>query len=289
MLCVAMLVRPSTESDEPAVRDFLRHRHSDVVARLGRLERPLEHPALLVEERGELAGVLTYVLKADACEILTLHAAQRGRGAGTALIAAVERLALDHGCRRLWVLTTNDNLDALRFYQRRGFCLTELHPGAVAAARASLKPELPPAGDHDIPIRDELVLEKRLRTQTARAPAGYGAPMSVDLFAGVPVSDYETARPWYERLLGAEPAFTPHATEAVWELAEHRFLYIVEDAERAGRAIHTIMLEDLDTRVADIAARGIEPDERVTYPGKARKAIYRDADGNEISFGDASG
>ena len=112
--------------------------------------------------------------------------------------------------------------------------------------------------------------------------------MSLDLFAGVPVSDYVAARPWYERLLGAAPAFLPHATEAVWELAEHRFLYIVQDPERAGRAVHTIMLDDLDTRVADIASRGIEPHERVTYPGKARKAIYRDADGNEISFGGAS-
>jgi hypothetical protein len=73
----------------------------------------------------------------------------------------------------------------------------------------------------------------------------------------------------------------------VWELEEHRFLFIVEDAERAGGAIHTIFVDDLDPRVADIASRGIEPEERVTYPGKARKAIYRDADGNEISFGGA--
>jgi glyoxalase/bleomycin resistance protein/dioxygenase superfamily protein len=108
--------------------------------------------------------------------------------------------------------------------------------------------------------------------------------MTVDLFAGSPVSDYQVARPWYEGLLGGEPSFTPHETEAVWELGEHRYLYIVEDAERAGRAIHTLFVDDLDARVADIASRGIEPDEHETYPGKARKAIYRDADGNEISF-----
>jgi predicted enzyme related to lactoylglutathione lyase len=111
--------------------------------------------------------------------------------------------------------------------------------------------------------------------------------MALDLFAGIPVSDYEAAKPWYERLLGAEPSFIPHATEAVWELAEHRFLFIEEDAERAGRAIPTIFVDDLDARVADIASRGIEPDERITYPGKARKAIYCDADGNEIGFGGA--
>jgi catechol 2,3-dioxygenase-like lactoylglutathione lyase family enzyme len=111
--------------------------------------------------------------------------------------------------------------------------------------------------------------------------------MSLDLFAGIRVSDYEAARPWYERLFGAEPSFIPHATEAVWELAEHRFLYILEDAEGAGRALHTIFVDDLDTLVADMASRGIEADERVTYPGKARKAIYHDADGNEISFAGA--
>lgn len=111
--------------------------------------------------------------------------------------------------------------------------------------------------------------------------------MALDLFAGVRVSDYAEARPWYEGLLGDEPSFLAHATEAVWELAEHRFLFIEEDAEGAGRAIHTIFVDDLDALVAEIASRGIEPDERVTYPGKARKAIYRDADGNEISFGGA--
>ena len=109
--------------------------------------------------------------------------------------------------------------------------------------------------------------------------------MALDLFAGNRVSDYESAKSWYERLLGAEPSFFPHATEAVWELGEHRWLFINEDAEGAGRALHTIFVDDLDALVAEIAARGIEPHERVTYPGKARKAIYRDADGNEISFG----
>ena len=108
----------------------------------------------------------------------------------------------------------------------------------------------------------------------------------MDLFAGVPVSDFEAAKPWYERLLGAEPSFHPHATEAVWELAEHRFLYIVE-SERAGRATQLMFVDDLDARVEDIASRGIEPADRETYPGKARKVIYRDPDGNEISFGGA--
>jgi catechol 2,3-dioxygenase-like lactoylglutathione lyase family enzyme len=113
--------------------------------------------------------------------------------------------------------------------------------------------------------------------------------MPLELFAGIRVSDFEAAKAWYERLLGAEPAFLPHATEAVWELAEHRFLYINEDAARAGGAVHLLFVDDLDAVVAEIASRGIEPYERETYPGKARKAIYRDADGNEVGFGGADG
>ena len=109
--------------------------------------------------------------------------------------------------------------------------------------------------------------------------------MAPDLYAGIPVSDYEAARPWYERLLGSAPTFIAHATEAVWDLAEHRSLFIVEDPERAGYATHTIIVDDLDALVSEIAGRGIEPADRETYSNGVRKAIYRDADGNEVGFG----
>jgi hypothetical protein len=108
-----------------------------------------------------------------------------------------------------------------------------------------------------------------------------------DLFAGIPVRDYAAALLWYEKLLGGAPAFIPHDTEAVWELAEHRFLYVVKDPERAGHAIHTIFVDDFDTRIAEIAARGLEPAKRETYGNGVRKTTYRDADGNEIGFGGA--
>jgi catechol 2,3-dioxygenase-like lactoylglutathione lyase family enzyme len=109
--------------------------------------------------------------------------------------------------------------------------------------------------------------------------------VTVDLFAGLPVSDYQRALAWYERLLGSAPAFLPHATEAVWELAEHRYLYIEELPERAGHALQTVFVDDLDERVDSISARGIEPAVRETYENGVRKMIYRDPDGNEIGFG----
>jgi hypothetical protein len=111
--------------------------------------------------------------------------------------------------------------------------------------------------------------------------------MAPDLFAGARVSDYGLARPWYERLLGAEPAFIAHATEAVWQLGEHSFLFVLEDVESPGGALVTVFVDDLDELVEGIASRGIEPAERITYENGVRKAIYRDADGNEVSFGGA--
>jgi catechol 2,3-dioxygenase-like lactoylglutathione lyase family enzyme len=110
--------------------------------------------------------------------------------------------------------------------------------------------------------------------------------MSLHLFAGLRVREFARARTWYERLLG-EPTFFPHATEAVWTLAEDRSLYVVEDPEHAGRSVATVFVDDLDAWVAEIAARGLDPDERLTYSNGVRKAVYRDPDGNEVDFGGA--
>jgi catechol 2,3-dioxygenase-like lactoylglutathione lyase family enzyme len=110
----------------------------------------------------------------------------------------------------------------------------------------------------------------------------------VDLFAGIPVSDYQRALAWYERLMGSAPAFLPNATEAVWELAQHRHLYIVELPEHAGHALLTVFVGDLDARVDSIRARGVEPASREAYENGVRKVIYRDPDGNEVSFGGAA-
>jgi catechol 2,3-dioxygenase-like lactoylglutathione lyase family enzyme len=111
--------------------------------------------------------------------------------------------------------------------------------------------------------------------------------MAIDLFAGIPVNDFATALAWYERLLGSPPAFFPHDAEAVWELAEHRYLYIERLPERAGRAMHTLFVDDFDARVAAIADRGLEPATRETYDNGVRKATYRDPDGNEVGLGGA--
>lgn len=111
--------------------------------------------------------------------------------------------------------------------------------------------------------------------------------MSLHLFAGLRVRNFQAARAWYDRLLG-QPTFFPHATEAVWTLAEDRSVYVVEHAAGAGNSVVTLFVDDLDARVAAIAARGLEPDEEETYSNGVRKVIYRDADGNEVGFGGAA-
>jgi hypothetical protein len=105
--------------------------------------------------------------------------------------------------------------------------------------------------------------------------------VAVDLFAGIPVGDYEGALAWYERLLGSGPSFVPSATEAVWELAEHRSVFIEERPQHAGHAMHTIFVDNLDAHVQETAGGGIEPAERgnvlewgaegdVSRPGRQR-------------------
>ena len=109
--------------------------------------------------------------------------------------------------------------------------------------------------------------------------------MTIDLFAGLPVNDYAAALAWYERLLGSPPAFFPNDIEAVWELAEHRYLFIEHRPGHAGHAMHTIFVDDFDAFVSEIADRGLEPTKQETYSNGVRKATYHDPDGNEIGFG----
>lgn len=109
--------------------------------------------------------------------------------------------------------------------------------------------------------------------------------MALFLFAGVPVRDFTAAVGWYERLFGTPPSSFPHDTEAVWELAENRLVYIVQRPEHAGHAMHTVIVDDLDTLVAGIAERGLEPAKREAHDNGARKVTYVDPDGNEIGYG----
>lgn len=105
------------------------------------------------------------------------------------------------------------------------------------------------------------------------------------LFAGVPVTDYATALAWYKQLLGSEPSFFPNEIEAVWELAENRYLYIIQQPEHAGHTQLTIYVDDLNVVTTQVAERGLHPAKQETFPAGSSKNTYCDPDKNEISFG----
>src|ERR1044072_7134515 len=107
--------------------------------------------------------------------------------------------------------------------------------------------------------------------------------MALDLFAGIHVADFAAALPWYRNLFG-EPAMFPHETEAVWQLAEHRLLYIVQRPGPAGQSVVTVMVGDLDAGSAEIAGRGLTPANEEHYGNGVRKLTYVDPDGNEVAF-----
>lgn len=137
---------------------------ADSVVGHGVVYRPRELPGFVALIGGERVGLLTYHITDDACEIVTLDSFCEGQGVGTALIEAAQDAACQAGCTRLWLVTTNDNLHALRFYQKRGFVLVAVHRNAVDAAR-TLKPTIPLIGNDGIPIRDEIELEMMLATE----------------------------------------------------------------------------------------------------------------------------
>lgn len=148
--------------DAPWVEDFIIQRwgSAEVVAH-GVVYHPQHLPGFVALLDGQRAGLITFHIQGTACEIVTLDSTRPGQGVGKALLAAVKRAAREAGCRQLWLITTNDNLNALRFYQRRGFTLVAVHPNAVAESRR-LKPEIPLIGEYGIPIRDEIELEMEL-------------------------------------------------------------------------------------------------------------------------------
>jgi GNAT superfamily N-acetyltransferase len=134
---------------------------SRVVSR-GAVHEVRDLPCLVATDGIRWLGVAAYRVDGHECELVLIETFERGHGTGTALLEAVVEEARAAGAHRLWLVTTNDNLDALRFYQRRGLRLVRLRPGAVTEARRLLKPEIPLTGNHDIPIRDELELEMDL-------------------------------------------------------------------------------------------------------------------------------
>jgi N-acetylglutamate synthase-like GNAT family acetyltransferase len=166
-------VREARDDERNWLRATIEERWGDVImVGHGRVRTLHELPAMVaVDESGERVGVATYVVEGTVAELVSIDALRTGAGVGRRLLDAVAATAHAAGAKQLLVMTTNDNLAALRFYQRNGFRLADLRPGAVDEARATLKPSIPDTGNDGIPLRDEidLVLELGGRRDHATA------------------------------------------------------------------------------------------------------------------------
>ncbi len=159
-----MHIVPIDGKNRLEVNTFLiAHWFSTTMAVRGQLFDMTQFDGCLAVEGGEIVGLITWRQDGDALEIMSLDSVRENRGVGTALLEAAVRKARALDCSRVVLITTNDNLRALRFYENRGFAIKEVYPNAVAAARR-LKPEIPLQSDDGLPIRDEIELEMRLQT-----------------------------------------------------------------------------------------------------------------------------
>jgi catechol 2,3-dioxygenase-like lactoylglutathione lyase family enzyme len=155
-------VRAAGPPDRPWMAGLLHQSwgSTQVVSR-GRVHDASQLPGLVAEASGERVGLATYCVQGDQCELVSLDALVPRSGVGGTLLSAAKDAAFMEGCRRLWLITTNDNLDALRFYQRRGLRLAAVHRDAVDRAR-EMKPQIPEVGSFGIGVHDELELEVEL-------------------------------------------------------------------------------------------------------------------------------
>jgi ribosomal protein S18 acetylase RimI-like enzyme len=152
-------IQPLNIADREWVSQFiLEHWGSNKVVSRGVVYYPQDLPGFVALYESEKVGLVTYNITGANCEIVTIDSIRPSSGVGTALIEAVKDTVTKSGCKRLWLITTNDNLNALRFYQKRGFILVAVHRNALELSR-TLKPGIPLIGRDGIPLRDEIELE----------------------------------------------------------------------------------------------------------------------------------
>lgn len=154
-------IRPIEENDREWITSVLAERWGSIhIVTRGKLYQANKLPGYVAVIDNEKAGLITYNIENDY-EIITLDSLIQGKGVGTMLVEKVKEVAKEKNCMRVWLITTNDNMEALHFYQKRGFVLSALYPNALEQSR-KLKPEIPKTGIDNIPLRDEIELEIKL-------------------------------------------------------------------------------------------------------------------------------
>jgi 2-oxo-4-hydroxy-4-carboxy--5-ureidoimidazoline (OHCU) decarboxylase/GNAT superfamily N-acetyltransferase len=181
------------------------------VARLGELIDPLTCEGIVAELDGRPVGLLTVTESERGLEALTLHSEVSGAGVGTRLLETALHVAAASGDARLWAVTTNDNLDAIRWYLRRGMRVAAVHAGSVDRDRAALKPQLPTRNPaNGIPIRDLVELERRTADGGDLPFVAFPRIEDIDALPAEAAADalrplFEGARRFLERLAAQRP------------------------------------------------------------------------------------
>jgi len=156
-------IRSTRSIDKDWVRKFIsRHWDSEKIVSRGKIYYPHKLLGFIAFKDKKYLGLITYNVKKDSCEIISLNSVKKKKGIGMSLVKKVKAVAKKAGCRKLWLVTTNDNIDALLFWQRIGFNFQTVYPNAIAISR-KLKPEIPHVGNYGIPIRDEIKLEFKIK------------------------------------------------------------------------------------------------------------------------------
>ena len=153
--------RISNETRDLANQFFIDNWFSTDMSIRGEIIDGTKLDGFLLQEENTIIGLVTYTFFGDICEIVSLDSKRENIGIGSALLKEIEKIAIDNNCKKMRLITTNDNMRALQFYQKRGYCLTKLYPNAMEEVR-KVKPNVPALGDNDIPLRDEIELEKQL-------------------------------------------------------------------------------------------------------------------------------
>lgn len=155
-------IRNIVESDKEWIRQVMVAAWGSETVIASKPFNTLTLPGFIAQVDGKPAGVLTFAIAKKKCEIVSLNSTVQENGVGTALIDKVKEVAREKSCASVWLVTSNDNIDALRFYQKRGFRITKVHKNAIDEAR-KLKPQIPLIGKNGIPMKDAIELEFYLR------------------------------------------------------------------------------------------------------------------------------
>lgn len=156
------IIREITANDREMIRQLIAESWgSPVIVSRGNAHDVSLLPGFIAESDGKIAGLITYNIDGNECEITSLNSYEENKGIGSSLIEKVVNIAKGNNCCRVWLITTNDNTKAIRFYQKRGFRIAAIRIDAIKEAR-QIKPQIPLFGFDNIPILDEIEFEKRL-------------------------------------------------------------------------------------------------------------------------------